>query len=385
VYPLLKNDEARAAWIDDISKTMRSLAEEHRAELHECYVAGLFPRDLYGELGRLGYLGVFAPHEVGGLGLGVPEYAVIGEEAARTGMVSGQVAAQGIRWLLDWGTELQREQWLAGIVSGECVFSESISEKNAGSSFKRMGATARRHGPDWMLNGAKIHVNMGAQSDVTLFYAMSEDGLTSFLVDTSLPGVLRRQTEPIGLRLIPTADMFFDDVRVPDTALLGTSGGGMQTFLSTFNVSRLGNASELIGLGSRALELGLDYGRDREVGTSVVTDFQGIQWAFADAWLQLQAASFARDNALLAYERGDDVALATSTAKLLATQAAELASAASFSLVGGHGLYQDTADGAFGEILNDIKVLRVAGGSAEVLRNFVARCILRDKSYLGLR
>ncbi|HEX3336794.1 MAG TPA: acyl-CoA dehydrogenase family protein [Jatrophihabitans sp.] len=381
MYPTLRTDEARAAWIDSTVATLSGLGEQNRKLLDAANKAADFPRELYRELGRLGFLGPLVPAEYGGLGGGVPEYAVISEEVGRHGLVSGQIAAQGQRWLLDWGTDEQKQQWLRGIATGELVFSESISEKYAGSSFKAMKSTATRDGSDWVLTGNKTHVNLGADSAVTLFYAIAEEGLTSFLVDMSLPGISTAVTDAIGLRLIRTADVDFDDVRVPAGAVLGPVGGGLQTFLSTFNISRLGNASELIGLGRRALELALRYATERVVGDGVVTDFQGIQWMVADAWSALQAASLARDHAALAHTRGQDIALETTVAKQLAIAAAEQASAAAYSLVGGHGLYFDEP---YTDIVNDIKVLKVAGGSAEILRNYVARRVLKDAGHEGL-
>lgn len=381
MYPLLRTDPARSAWIDAAAAELGTFAEAHRVELDAANRAGRFPRHVYAELGRLGYLGPLAPAEYGGLGGGTCEYVVISEEIGRHGLVSGQVAAQGQRWLLDWGTPEQKQQWLARIAAGSAVFSESISERDAGSSFKNMRATATRDGSDWLLDGAKTHVNLGADCDVTLFYAIAPEGLTSFLVDTGLPGITTSVTDPVGLRLIPTADVVFDQVRVPDSARLGPAGGGLKTFLSTFNVSRLGNASELIGLGRRALELGLRYGSARRVGDGVVTDFQGIAWAVADAWAALQAASLARDHATAACDRGEDIALHTATAKQLAIEAAERASDTSYRLVGGHGLYFDQP---YTDIANDIRVLKVAGGSAEIMRNYISRRILRDEGHEGL-
>jgi alkylation response protein AidB-like acyl-CoA dehydrogenase len=381
MYPTLQSDPAKAAWIKDTVAELAAFGEEHRSELDTANRANRFPRDLYQELGRRGYLGPLVPAAFGGLGGGVPEYVVISEEVGRHGLVSGQIAAQGQRWLLDWGTDEQKNRWLRGIATGEIVFSESISEKNAGSSFKAMKSTAVSDGSDWLLAGSKTHINLGADCDVTLFYAMAPEGLTSFLVDMSLPGIRTHVTRAIGLRLIRTADVEFDNVRIPDSARLGPVGGGLQTFLSTFNISRLGNASELIGLGRRALELGLRYAGEREVGDGVVTDFQGIRWMVADAWMSLQAASLARDDAAVAHERGEDLALRTTAAKRLAISAADQASDASYSLVGGHGLYFDTP---FTEIANDIKVLKVAGGSTEIMRNYIAQRILKDPGHEGL-
>jgi len=381
MYPTLRVDADRATWIDKTAAQLADFGERHREELDTANRANRFPRELYAELGRLGYLGPLVPTEYGGLGGGVAEYTVISEEVGRHGLVSGQIAAQGQRWLLDWGTDEQKDQWLRAIATGEAVFSESISEKNAGSSFKAMKSSAIRDGADWLLTGSKTHINLGADCDVTLFYAVAEEGLSSFLVDMSLPGITTHVTRAIGLRLIRTADVEFDNVRVPDSARLGGPGEGLKTFLSTFNISRLGNASELIGLGRRALELGLRYATERQVGDNTVTDFQGIQWMVADAWTALQAASLARDDAALAHQRGQDIALHTTTAKRLAISAAEQASEASFSLVGGHGLYWDTP---YTDIVNDIRVLKVAGGSSEIMRNYIARRILSDTGHQGL-
>ncbi|MDT4933886.1 MAG: hypothetical protein QOK11_1778, partial [Pseudonocardiales bacterium] len=227
MYPTLHNDPDRAAWIDTTVAALAEFGEKHRAELDAANREGHFPRDLYAELGQMGYLGPLVPTADGGLGGGVAEYVVISEEVGRHGLVSAQIAAQGQQWLLDWGSAEQKDRWLRGIATGEQVFSESISEKHAGSSFKTMKSTAVRDRGDWLLTGNKTHVNLGADCDVTLFYAIAEEGLTSFLVDMTLPGISTHVTDPIGLRLIRTADVDFDRVRVPDSARLGPAGEGL--------------------------------------------------------------------------------------------------------------------------------------------------------------
>jgi alkylation response protein AidB-like acyl-CoA dehydrogenase len=368
-------------WLDGFVTAAASLAEECREELRRCTKLGEFPAGIFREMGRRGWVGPFAPTAVGGLGGGIAEYCVIEEEVARRNLVSPQISIQGQRWLLDWGTPEQREKYLGPMARGEMIFSESISEPGVGSSLKLMQATARRDGDDWVLNGRKTHVNLGHQCHVTLVFAVAEEGLSAFLVDMDLPGVTSKQTDPIGLRLIPTADMFFDDVRVPAGAVLGEPGGGLDTFLSTFNVSRLGNASELIGFGRRALSDGVRYAEHRQVGSNVVTDFQGIQWTVADRYADLYAASLARNQAAMVLDQGREPAFATSLAKKLAIDAAERAVSEAFAMIGGHGLYHDTD---FGQLMHDVKVLRIAGGSVEVLRNYVARRVLRDGRLEGL-
>ena len=369
------------AWGAAAVETIKQLVVDCREELEACEKSGRFPRETFREMGRHGLIGVVTPTQYGGYGGGVPEYCLTTEAMARYGLVSSQAQIQGQRWINDWGTQAQKEKYLPGMVQGTLLFSESISEPSAASSLKNLKTTAVRKGGDWVINGQKTHINMGVESDVTIVYAMAEEGLTSFMVDTNLPGVSSRHTDPIGYRFLPTADMFFDNVRIPLDAVLGEPGQGLKTFLTTFNVSRLGNASELIGFARKALSDAIVYARDRHVGGGVVTDFQGIQWTIADCYTGLYAASSVRDHAANLVERGMDHSMETSIAKKLAIEAAEKTINEVFALVGAHGLYRDKP---FGQLLFDIKTLRVAGGSLEILRNYVAQRILKDEHLKGL-
>jgi alkylation response protein AidB-like acyl-CoA dehydrogenase len=368
-------------WAERTVAALSAFADEHRVELASGTRDGRFPAELYQEMGKRGWVAPLTPVKHGGSGHATAEYCLIEEEVGRLALVSPQISIQGQRWLLDWGTTEQQGRYLSGIARGEIIFAESISEPGAGSSLKALRATAVPKGTDWILNGSKTHVNLGAQCHVTLVYAMAPQGLTAFLVDTDLPGISRRQTDPIGLRLIPTADLEFCDVRVPGTAVLGQVGAGLDTFLATFNTSRLGNASELIGIGRRALAQAARYAADRRVGDNVVTDFQGIQWILANAYGALYGASLARDRAANRTDGGQENAFETTIAKKLAIDAAEQAVNDAFSLTGGHGLYHDTE---YAQLLQDTKVLRTAGGSLEVLRNYLARRVLRSPDLAGL-
>lgn len=374
-------DFADKAWARPATAAIRKLAADHRRELDDAVRQGEFPRAAFEAMGRAGLLGSLTPKEYGGMGVGVAEYCHIEEDCGRYGLVSAQTQVQGQCWLRDWGTPQQKARYLPGLASGKTIFSESISEPGAASSLKNLRTTATPEKGGWVIRGEKCHINMGVESDVTLVYAMAPEGLTAFLVDTDVPTLKRRRTHPIGLRLSPTADMLFEDVRVGADAVLGQPGGGLATFLSTFNVSRLGNASQLIGFGRRALAEGIQYARERRIGPNAVTDFQGIQWTVADCYAALYGASLARDHAANLAQSGHDPALATSLAKQLAVNAAEKATSEVYALVGGHGLYESQP---FGQHMLDVKLLRVAGGSLEVLRNYVAKAILKSGDLCGL-
>jgi alkylation response protein AidB-like acyl-CoA dehydrogenase len=369
-------------WMEETRAAITDMAGQHADALKSAERSGRFPRDIYLEMGRRGLIGCITPPAYGGTGGGPAEYCFIAEEVGAHFLVSPQISIQGQRWLIEWGTSQQKDRYLAGIAQGTLLFSESISEPGVGSSFKAMRATAERRHGRWVLNGRKTHVNLGAECEVTAFYAIGEAGLTSFLVDMATPGVTAVQTEPIGTRLLPTADVELNDVIVSDDALLGAPGRGMDTFLSVFNLSRLGNASELIGLSRRGLRMALDYARHRQVGESVVTDFQGIQWTVADCYATIIAAALARNVAACeATANAQDLGFQTSLAKKMAIDAGEQVSTQMFALIGGYGLYHDVD---FARIMHDIKVLRIGGGSLEVLRNYVFRKILKSSSYRGL-
>ena len=148
-------------WPQSTITAMAGFAEEHRDELRSCQRDGRFPADIYAAMGSRGWVGPFTPVEEGGSGLGVAEYCLIEEEVGRVGLVSPQISIQGQRWLIDWATPEQRERYLPGMARGTLIFSESISEPGVGSSMKLMRTTAVRDGDDWIINGAKTHVNLG--------------------------------------------------------------------------------------------------------------------------------------------------------------------------------------------------------------------------------
>lgn len=371
-----------AAWGDGAVRAIQDIAQQYHDEMDQCQRAGRFPADAFREMGRRGLIGVITPAEFGGYGGGVPEYCLTTEAMARYNLVSSQIQIQGQRWLLDWGTDQQKQRYLPGMVAGTLIFSESISERGAASSLKQLKGSATRSNGDWIINAEKIHINLGKESHVTLVYVMAEEGLTAFLVDTDLPGVTREHSNPLGGRLMPTADMYFKDVRVPASAVLGAPGKGLATFLSTFNVSRLGNASELLGCARRALSEATDYARQRAVGEQYVTDFQGIQWILADGYARLYAASLVRDRAANLVAEGKEHSFEASMAKKMAVEAAEKVIDDVFSLVGGHGLYHDQP---FGQLMFDIKTLRIGGGSPEILRNYMAQQILKSPNLKGLK
>ena len=307
-------------------KELGAFGEQHRAELDTANRANKFPRELYAELGRLGYLGPLVPTEWGGLGGGVAEYAVIAEEVGRHGLVSGQIAAQGQRWLLDWGTDEQKEQWLRGIATGETrvlrvdqreerrlvVQGDEVDRRarrrrldpdrqqdphQPRRRLRRHPVLRDRRGGAHLLPGrhdAAGHPHPRHPRDRAAAHPHRRRRVRRG------PRARRRPARP-GRR--GAADLPVDVQHQP-------AGQRLRTDRPRPPRARTRRSSTP---------------PQRQVGDNMVTDFQGIQWTVADAWTALQAASLARDDAAVAHARGEDIALHTTTAKKLAIDAAEQA------------------------------------------------------------
>lgn len=350
---------------------VRSWHRENEAEFREFIQQGEFPRELYEEGMEMGFGNVIVPEAYGGPGGGAMEYAIVAQEVGLF-----QISFQMQRAFLEAGSEEQKDKYLPRFVEGDYVGAISISEPNTGSSLKSMNTFAERIGENYVLNGSKRHVNLGAQADLHKVYAMTDEGLTAFLVDDDNSGLtVTEEGDPIGTRYLPIYDIEFDDCEVSASQVLLEPGDGYEVFFKTFNFSRIGNASELLGHGWRALEQAIEWANQREVGNDLVTDFQGIRWKTAELYTQLRAAERLRDEAAWRIDTGKDSTLQTSMAKLATANAALPATTESMQITGAHGLYYDQP---FVQHFLDAKTLEIAGGSREIIKNVIADRILEQ-------
>ena len=339
--------------------------EENEGAIDDHSRRSEFPREVYEDGMERGFGCVITPEEYGGGGGGAMEYAIVAEQVGLF-----QISFQVQRALLVSGTAEQKERYLPEFAAGDAVGAISISEPDTGSSLKSMDTVAVRDGDEFVLDGPKSHVNLAGEATVHKVYAMTEEGLTAFLVDDDNPGIeVTEKHDPIGTRYLPIYDLELDECRVHESQVLGEVGGGYATFFGTFNFSRIGNASEMLGHGKRALRKATQWAKERDVGEDKVTDFQGIRWKIADLYTDLEAATHLRDRAACALDDGESAVLETSMAKLAAANAALPATTEAIQITGAHGLYRDQPyEGHF----RDVKTLEVAGGSREIMRNVVA-------------
>lgn len=363
---------------EQLKKDVAEVAAKYSYLAYGCDRDSTVPYPLFEEVGKRKWMGSFIPVKYGGMGKGAIEFSIITEELSRAGFMGFNTAAQVGVSLLVAGTEEQKQKYLPKLASGEMLTCTAISELLAGSSWDNMETTAVKREGKYVLNGIKIHINYAAEAGVLMVYAKTGKGVTIFLVDKGTPGVSFKKVDPIGLRMQPLADIYFKDCEIPESNLLSKEGHALDVFIPSFNLSRIGNASRLIGISRGALETAIDYAKDRNVGEYKVTDFQGIRWIVADLYSKIEAAALLRDKAAWLLDQGAEPALAMATAKLVAANVAEEVTSKVFSLTGGWGLYREQP---FERFWRDAIVGKQGGGSTEVLKNFIARRILGKPQY----
>jgi len=349
-----------------------------RAKIKACEEASEFPFELYREIGKRGWCGLMVPPEYGGRGYGTVEMAIATEEFGLIGLSALTLTLHGERTLLKLGTAEQKAKYLPRLASGEVLSAIVVSEPDVGSSLKHMKTQAVKKDGHYVINGHKHHITLGAEADLLITFTVTENGLTAILVERGTPGIRVKKLDGIGWRLEPHYEMTFEDVRVPESNLLGVEGQGLQVFFATFNITRICNASHLIGVARAALRDAVEYATRRVVGDHKVADFQGIQWIIAELETKLEAASLFRFKAAWQEDAGVKHEKETAMTKLLAMELADSVANKAFSIVGGYGAYRDTS---FERYLRDAKVGHVTGGSIEVMKNNIAREVLRTYGY----
>ncbi|QKV20177.1 acyl-CoA dehydrogenase family protein [Oricola thermophila] len=347
-------------------------------EVKRCDIESEFPFEFYRGLAANGWTGIMVPEEYGGRGWGAVEMTIAAEECAAAGVSTLALTLHGQRTLLVLGTPEQRAKYLPGLARGEILSAIVVSEPTVGSSLKDMRTTARRDGDDYVVNGHKTHITLAAEADLLVTFVMTEKGLTTLLIDADTPGITHRKMDAVGWRLEPHYDVEFNNVRVPASNLLGEEGGGMKTFFASFNITRLCNASHLLGIAREAISRSVDYATKRDVGSNKIADFQGIQWIIADLATKYEAASLVRFKAAWMEDQGLPHEKETAMTKLLAVEVCDAATNQAFSIVGSHASYRDQP---FERFLRDAKIGHVTGGSAEIMKNNIARSVLSEHGF----
>ena len=369
----LFRDMARRAFEQEIGPHYAAWEEQH-----------MVPRELWNTLGEAGLLCPDMPEEYGGAGTTPHVCLALIEELSRMGM-GGLASGYGIHnnivapYINHFGTEEQKQQWLPKMISGEAVGALAMTEPGAGSDLQAIRTNAVQDGDEWVLNGSKIFITNGWHADLVIVAAITDPGkgakgTSLFLVDTSLPGFEKgKKIEKIGQHASDTAELFFQDVRLPGSALLGEVNKGFVIMMQELPRERLGIAPQAVAAAEGALDITVEYVLERKAFGQTVASFQNTRFKLAEVKTEIALNRAFYEKCADAYARGE---LSVEEAAMLKYAATEMQCKTAddcLQLFGGYGY---TAEYPISRFYTDARIQRIYGGSSEIMREIVARSML---------
>lgn len=344
-----------------------------------------FPRQALKELGELGILGMVVPEQWDGAGLGYLELGLALEEiAAGDGATSTIVSVQNslaCMILLKYGSDALKEEWLKPLARGEKLGCFCLTEPHVGSDAAAITTRAERDGDHWVINGVKQFITTGKEGDVAIVFAVTDKaagkkGISAFLVPTATPGyVVARLEEKLGQHASDTAQIIFENCRIPATNLLGREGEGYKIALSNLEGGRIGIAAQSVGMARAALEAAVRYGKERTSFGKPLVEHQAIAFKLADMATQIEAARQMVWHAASLRDAGRPCLKEASMAKLFASEMAERVCSDAIQIHGGYGV---TADFPVERIYRDVRVCQIYEGASEIQKLVIGRAVLQD-------
>jgi alkylation response protein AidB-like acyl-CoA dehydrogenase len=342
-----------------------------------------FPSELYARMGELGLFGITVPEEHGGAGMDCLAYAMVMEELSRGyASVADQCGLIELcsTLLSKYGSEDQRETWLADVLTARTRVAYCITEAGAGSDVSAITTTAARNDKGWLLRGGKLWIQNAPNAEVGFVLARTDKdagkrGMSIFVVDLSLPGVSRGPKEhKMGQRASMIGALHFDDVQLPEGALLGQEGRGFHIMMSVLDKGRVGIAALALGIARAGLEASIEYVKTRNQFGQTLSSQQGVQWMIADMGKDVAAARLLVREAAQKLDNGEPATLACSMAKCFASDIAVAQSANAVQLFGGSGYIRGFE---VERLYRDAKVTQIYEGTNQIQRVIIARELLR--------
>jgi len=341
-----------------------------------------FPREALKGLGELGVLGMVVADRWGGAGLDYVSLALAMEEiAAGDGATSTVVGVQNsvvCGPIEAFGTDGQKEQYLTRLARGELLGCFCLTEPAAGSDASAISTRAERQGDQFVLNGVKQFITTGRNADVAIVFAVTDRaagkrGISAFIVETRTPGfVVSRVEEKLGQRASDTAQITFDNCRVPAANLLGREGEGYRIALANLEAGRIGIAAQSVGMARAALDAAKAYAHDRTAFGKPIIEHQAVAFRLADMATQIEAARQLLWHAAAMRSAGEPCLTEACMAKLFASEMAERVCSDAIQIHGGYGYVSDFP---VERIYRDVRVCQIYEGTSDVQRMVIARSL----------
>jgi len=343
--------------------------------------AHYFPRELYTKLDAAGLMGIVVPERYGGAGADYVSYALAIEELARVDAgtaVTLSVHAMITSAINRLGTDEQKERYLPRLATGDVIAGFGLTEPGAGSDAAALTSTARRDGDSYVLSGRKQWCTNGSYAGVTMGMfrtgASGSKGVSAFLIERDTPGyIVEKVTEKLGIHTSNTCDIVFENVRVPQTAMLGEEGTGFSMALSALTAGRIGIAAQATGILAACLDASVTFARDREAFGKPIAAFEAISFKIAQMATDLDAARLLVYRAASLCDRGLPFAIEASKAKLFASTAARKHAAEAVQIHGGYGY---TTEFPVERYYRDAKITEIYEGTSEIQQLIIARSLL---------
>jgi alkylation response protein AidB-like acyl-CoA dehydrogenase len=365
--------------------TVRRFIDKEIAPYHAQWEAdGIVPRELWLKAGAAGMLCCTVPEEYGGLGLDYLFDVVVFEEMARSGytgpgfLIHCDLVATYVK---SFGSEAQKRHWLPRMVSGEAIGSLGMTEPHAGSDLKEIRTRAVRDGDDFVINGQKVFISNGQMCDVLVLATKTDaaagaKGVTLFLVDTSLPGFRRgKNLSKLGMKGQDTSELFFDDLRIPASAMLGEEGKGFELMMTKLAQERLAQAIRSAVVCETVVDYTLAYTAERKAFGKTIADMQNTQFKLAELKTEAVVGRTFTDRCIALFMEGKLDAVDAAMAKMWLSNMHCRIVDECLQLFGGWGYMWEYP---IARAYADARIVKIAGGSIEVMKHIIGRQMLTD-------
>jgi alkylation response protein AidB-like acyl-CoA dehydrogenase len=369
-----------------IAQTVRDFADKHiRPQMMEWDESQEFPVSVFKKLGELGLMGVLVPTQYGGAGLGYFEYVTAISELARVcGSIGLSMAAHNslcTGHIMQFGNEAQKQKYLPKLATAEHIGAWGLTEANTGSDAMRMQCVAKKDGNDWVINGAKNWITHGKSGDIAVVLArtgelLDSKGITAFVVERGTPGFRGGKKEnKLGMRASETAEMIFEDCRVPNENVLGEVGAGFIQSMKVLDGGRISIAALSLGIAKGAFDASLKYSKERQQFGKPIAEFQAIGFKLADMATEIEAAELLILQSADLKNRGQKVTKQSAFAKYYASEVCVRAATEAVQIFGGYGY---TKDFPVEKFYRDSKLCTIGEGTSEIQKLVIARDLLKD-------
>ncbi len=347
--------------------------------------AQYFPKEIFEKAGALGFMGMLIPEAYGGSAMGYHEYVTLIETISIVDPSIGlSIAAHNslcTNHIYTFGTEAQRLRWLPQLCSGATIGAWGLTEHNTGSDAKGMSTTAKKEGDHWVLNGTKNFITHGISGDIAVVIARNGEkgdnhGMTAFVVERGTPGFSAGKKEnKLGMRASETAEIVFDNCKIPDENRLGAVGDGFIQSMKILDGGRISIAALSLGVAKGAFNASLKYSKERKQFGKSISSFQGISFKLAEMATEIEAAVLLTEKASELKNQGKKVTQQGAMAKLFASEVCVKVANEAIQIHGGYGF---TKDFPVEKFFRDSKLCTIGEGTSEIQKLVIARNLLKE-------